>query len=87
MDIGPAQVRRITSSAPKTRGGRTPALSLAQVEAFEAFFSTDLGEGALSFTATDPFDCAEATFRFVGSYEVSRVGRYYSITAELEILP
>ena len=77
----------ITSAAPKTRGGRTPALSLAQLEAFEAFFSADLGEGALSFTAIDPFDCVERTFRFVGSYEVSRSGRYFSITAELEILP
>lgn len=87
MDAGPAQVRRITSAAPKARGGRTPPLSLAQLEAFESFFSADLGEGALSFTATDPFDCVERTFRFVGSYEVSRSGRKFSITAELEILP
>ncbi|NDV52103.1 hypothetical protein [Salipiger sp. PrR003] len=87
MDMGPDQVRRRTSSAPKRRAGVIQAITDAELVAFEAFFSNVIGEGALSFTATDPFDGVTRTFRFVGSYSVQRVWPYFAITAELEILP
>lgn len=87
MSIGPDKVRRRTSSAPARRDGRLADLSLAQLDTFEAFFRVTLGEGALSFDASDPFDGVTRAFRFMDSYEVRRSGRRYSVTAELEILP
>lgn len=87
MSFGPAKVRRRTSAAPARRDGRIPFLSKTQLDTFEAFFRVTLGEGALSFDASDPFDGVNRTFRFVESYEVRRSGRGYSVTAELEILP
>lgn len=87
MQQGPAKVRRLTSAAVKGRAGTTPGMTLAQFQAFEDFFANDLGMGALSFTATDPFDCVPKTFRFVGSYDVSRAGGKRYVSASLEILP
>ena len=87
MGIGPDKVRRRTSASVRSRSGRLAKLTKAQLATFETFYATDLAGGALSFTATDPFDCAEHTFRFVDGYQLGRSGAYYTLEATLEILP
>ncbi|MEN9062841.1 hypothetical protein [Ponticoccus litoralis] len=87
MSKGPAKVRRRSSSAPMPRRGRMSQITLAQLDVFETFFREDLGEGVLSFTATDPLDGLERTFRFVGGYSVEPRGVRREVTATLEILP
>jgi hypothetical protein len=87
MDIGPDQVRRRTSGTVRRRAGTIQALTSDQLAEFETFFASVLGQGALSFTAADPFDGVIRDFRFVGSYNVQRIWPYYFVTAELEILP
>ncbi len=87
MSKGPAKVRRRSSSAPMPRQGRMSQITMAQLETFELFFREDLGEGVLSFTATDPLDGLDRTFRFVGGYTVEPKGVRREITATLEILP
>ncbi|NDV53895.1 hypothetical protein [Salipiger sp. PrR003] len=67
--------------------GRIPRLTAVQLQAFEDFFEQVLGAGALSFTAFDPVECVERTFRFLDGYEVRPLGPKFAITAELEILP
>ena len=87
MSAGPAKVRRRFTAAPRNFTGITPFLTKTQLATFETFFEVTLQMGALSFTATDPLDCTEKTFRFVGSYNVSPSGRAFRVSAELEILP
>ncbi|GGG77523.1 hypothetical protein GCM10011415_28030 [Salipiger pallidus] len=87
MSKGPAKVRRRSSSAPMPRQGRMAQLTMAQLQAFETFFCDELGEGVLSFTATDPLDGLERSFRFVGGYSVEPRGVRRDVTATLEILP
>ena len=86
VGAGPAKTRPRFSTATRTRPGRIPRLTLAQMQAFEAFFADDLAFGALSFTATDPIDCAAHEFRIL-SYEITRSGAAYFVDAELEVLP
>ncbi|GGG59740.1 hypothetical protein GCM10011415_02080 [Salipiger pallidus] len=87
MSKGPAKVRRRSSSAPMQRQGRMSQLTLAQLDTFETFFREELGEGVLAFTATDPLDGLERSFRFVGGYSVEPKGVRREVTATLEILP
>ncbi|MBN9674646.1 hypothetical protein [Salipiger bermudensis] len=87
MDFGPDKVRRRTSTTPQSRSGRMAVMTKPELDAFEAFFSVTLGEGALSFDALDTFDDTTRDFRFLGGYSVERWGDFFSVTAELEILP
>lgn len=87
MSAGPDKVRRRTTAAPKRFTGRTPFLTSAQLSTFETWFSGTIDDGALSFTADDPLDCASKTWRFVGGYNVARSGAKFQIIAELEIIP
>lgn len=87
MSAGPDKVRRRTTAAPKRYSGTTPGYTRAELATFETFFADTLDMGALSFTATDPFDGNTKTFRFVGTYSVSPWGKGAQVSAELEILP
>ena len=87
MGIGPDKVRRRTSAYVRIRQGTIPYIEKSELPTFEEFYAISLSGGALSFTATDPLDGQEHTFRFVDGYEIRAVGRGLSITATLEILP
>lgn len=87
MDAGPDKVRRRTTAAPRSFRGRTPFLTRAQLTTFETWFSSSIADGALSFTADDPYGGGEKAWRFVGSYTVQRLGSVYVVSAELERLP
>jgi hypothetical protein len=87
MAHGPAKVRRRFTAAVRNFTGATPFLTKAQLATFETFFADTLKMGSLSFTATDPLDCTEKTFRFVGSYSITPSGRAFRVSAQLEIMP
>ncbi|ETX26577.1 hypothetical protein [Roseivivax isoporae] len=86
MSAGPDKTRPRFSAASRSRPGRIHRLTKAQLQAFEVFYRDDLKLGALSFTATDPFDCTEYEFRIL-DYAVGRSGAVFTVDAELEILP
>lgn len=87
MDVGPAKVRRRSAARPGSYSAQMPPITPAQLDTFEAFYASTLEGGVLPFDATDPTDCTEKTFRFVGGYAVRRVGGRRRVTATLEILP
>lgn len=74
MDVGPAAVRLRSSWVSYEREGVTTPLTTAQKIILQNFFVTVLRSGVLSFTATDPFDGATATFRIIGALRLQRVG-------------
>lgn len=86
MARGTTKTRRISSAGPSYLDGATYPMTNAQLIAFEYWFDTTLAGGALSFTACDPTDGLEKTFRFNGPYSKSATGNYRVVSAQLEIL-
>lgn len=87
MDAGPAKVRRLFTAAPREFSAVTPPMTAAQFADFDTFYTDTLKMGTLSFTATDPRDCTDKTFRFVDGFNDRMAGKKRQVTAQLEILP
>lgn len=93
METGPAKVRRRTT-APVVRLSGQLVLTGTQVGTLETFHNSTLGEGADSFTWTDPEDDGTVTLRFVQPPAYSAVAghgtpgsRLWAAQLELEIIP
>lgn len=92
MDSGPATTRNRFTAV--SRELSVPiVLTGAQRQTLDAFFETDLANGALSFDWKDPVTDAAKTFRFRAPprFSLGAPGapdeRLWSGTLELEILP
>lgn len=95
MDTGPAKQRARFTAVTYDFSGSAVTMTGAQLAIFEAFYSDDLGQGALSFTWKDPITDVSATLRF-GKDEpeatcinpaVDPDARLYRVTLPLEKLP
>ncbi|MEM1149332.1 MAG: hypothetical protein AAGI03_02080 [Pseudomonadota bacterium] len=86
MDVGPPKVRRRSTAGVEPFSGAMRLITRAQFLVFRSFYNVDLQGGVLSFTHADPFDGVIKNFRFE-SYEITRFGPKYRVTANLVILP
>ncbi|NDV51550.1 MULTISPECIES: hypothetical protein [unclassified Salipiger] len=86
-DVGPPQRRLRTSAARRPFSGKIGYLTVAQLAQFEEFYRTALGNGVLSFSATDPVTGKPHTYCFAGEYKITPNKLGVSVAAELEILP
>ena len=87
MDAGPDKVRRRATTKPRTISG-VIELTRAQVETLDAFFRTDLEDGALRFDWVHPRTLAAVQFRFLEEPEYSPVsGATWTASLNLEVLP
>ncbi len=88
MDAGPDKVRRRYTAAARGLQG-TILLDETQYATFKTFHGTDLADGALPFTMTNPYGGGTATYRFTGGWSASLVGggQYVSVSLPLEKLP
>ena len=64
-DAGPAIVRRRYTAVPSVLSWTIPVLSGTQAQALEAFYETDLEEGALRFDMVDPLTKTVREMRFL----------------------
>ena len=91
MEHGPAKRRRRFTGAPRLISGTTDIMSAANVATFETWFATDIKDGALSFTATNPRSGVTETYAFVdggASYRLIYVkDDRWRIAVSLEQLP
>ncbi|HRI77598.1 MAG TPA: hypothetical protein PLX33_11510 [Alphaproteobacteria bacterium] len=87
MDVGPAKVRRrTTSNVSSIRVAYV--LSAAQVDEIQTFFAEDTAGGALGFDFTHPRTGATVTARFNEPPQYASMnGLYYQVTVSLEVLP
>ena len=92
VDVGPALVRRRYRSAVR-RISIPVVMTNAQKIAFDTFYITDLEEGTLSFTWSDPLDGSTKTMRFASEDAPSFTSKEggtqstWQASFELEILP
>lgn len=62
-DVGDAITRRRGTAVHHVYQGRFTALTLTQLNAFVTFFESDLADGTLTFTWTDPIYGDSSTWR------------------------
>lgn len=87
MDVGPAKVRRRTSSAPDLVTG-TQYLNATQVGTLQSFFKTTCAYGSLSFDWKHPVTRSAAVMRFVSPPSLTPIGgNLWRAEYVLEILP
>lgn len=95
-----SQVRSSIEGMPLVQRQRSPAypkplafalqLTSAQLDAFQTFFRTDLGFGAIPFTWTHPRTGASIRVRFIGGTvpKASAIGYdTYHQTCQAEVMP
>lgn len=86
-DIGPAKIRRRSSSGPRPVSG-SMTMTREQLISLRAFYTDDLVDGSLRFSWRDPLEAdAPAEYRFVDPPEWSADAGLYTVTLSLEILP
>lgn len=98
-DTGPVNQRKRYTAAAK-EVSLLLVFTGAELNTFESFWQTDLGEGALSFDWTDPVapdttaGAPTTTFRFIEPPvfaavrgDANSADRLYQATARLEIMP
>lgn len=90
-DAGPAKQRKRFTAASRYLTG-TMALSKAQRDTFETFYTTTLGEGADEFDMNDPLDFSVKSMRFREAPEMQLLtgggdGGHWRVSLSLEILP
>lgn len=87
MDIGPAKIRRRSSSGPRPVSGAM-RMTKPQLLALRSFYVDDLVDGSLRFSWRDPLDASKAAeYRFTDPPEWSADDGGYSVSLSLEILP
>lgn len=87
MSIGPAKVRRRSTSAVAKLSGDM-VMTSAQRDEFFAFVQDDIVSGALPFTFKNPHGTNDILVRYVPPYRVKRFGAgKWVISMQLEILP
>lgn len=86
MDIGPAKIRRrTTSNVTKLTG--TLILDTTQLTAFETFYITTISYGSVYFTWVHPLTNASCTMRFTEPPSYTPAGGSYTrVDMKLEIL-
>lgn len=75
-DYGPPIMRNRTTADPRLFDATFPNLRLAALNAFDAFYETDLARGVLPFAWRDPVRGDVALWKIVGSGDLA-----YSVTA------
>lgn len=87
MDVGPAKVRSRFTDAVDVYSCSV-LLTYAEVQTFNTFYKTTLGNGSLPFYFDDPFTATQATFRFAGSPRIRPLGGLtYELNMTWEKLP
>ncbi len=87
FDAGPVKTRRRYTAVPVSLRFTLPWLNRAQYAEFQAFYSVDLQEGALAFTAKHPMTGERRIFRFRAPYRANLAGKNVVVQLELEMLP
>lgn len=88
MDVGPAKIRRRTTSAVRPVSGEL-VLTHVELEDFKDFYNDDLLGGSLRFSWTDPFDgstAVEMRFAEAPSWNAQDPDKF-KVNIKLEILP
>lgn len=85
--FGPPIERRRTTGVVETYECLLPMLSLAQFQAFHAWFTDTTKHGALRFCFRHPITDAVVVSRLVEPYSVTRSGSRRSISLQIMILP
>ena len=87
VDVGIAKQRSRTTGGPRPIKA-TVEMTMAQVEALDVFFVTDLVNGALSFTWVHPRTQVSSTLRFtdVPTYPAESTTTF-RVSLPLEIIP
>lgn len=85
MDVGPAKVRRRSTSAPWTATAAF-RLTAAQLATFRAFLAVDLADRSLSYDWAHPVSGADATWRITEPPQLSPIagGLYWRVDLTLE---
>jgi len=85
MDAGPQKARRrYTARTFKYTGKQI--FDAEELAVFEWFFRTELADGVLRFTFSDPVTMETAEFRFTDRYTVSAVEGLFEVSLPLERL-
>lgn len=87
FDAGPVKTRRRYTAVPLNLRFTLPWLTRVEYAAFQAFYSVDLQEGALPFTAKHPVTGDQRSFRFRSPYRANLAGKNVVVQLELEMLP
>lgn len=95
-----SQVRSSIDGMPIVQRQRSPGyskpmsltfeLTSAQLDAFQSFFRTDLGYGAIAFDFTHPRTGASVSMRFIGGQppKASAIGyNTYHQSCQVEVMP
>lgn len=87
MDVGPDKVRsRFTVGVDQY--SCTIYLDYDQLQDFEDFYKTTLGNGTLTFSFNDPFTGSPAEFRFRNPPDIKpRGGRNFTVNMKWEKMP
>lgn len=86
MDIGPAKLRRRSTSAVRPITGEQ-IITTSQLADFKLFYNTDLLGGTLRFSWTDPVTEVAAEMRFSEPPSWAPEEGFYRLRMSLEILP
>ena len=85
MDVGPAKVRRRTTSNVRTYNCKI-FLTMTLVATFDTFFVTTTRSGSLTILLKHPRTKVDGTFRFVGEPQYSRASQGWTVSFQLEQL-
>jgi hypothetical protein len=87
MDIGPAKVRRRFTAGVRPVSGYI-LLTSAQLATFKTFYNDTILGGSLRFNWTEPpAHTTSCEMRFTDTPNWTKVGDYFKIAMNLEILP
>jgi len=84
--VGPAKTRRRTTAATQPFTFRL-TLTATQKAALISFHTTDLKDGALSFTWVDHLNGGAATCKFTDQPSWSKKDGWWIVTCNMEVLP
>jgi len=91
MEVGPAKVRRRTTSGVRELTAEVQPLTSAERSTFESFFVTELRYGSLPFTWVHPLTGATLLCRFKEPPQYQEVwakmGSLTQVSISVEILP
>lgn len=87
MDVGPAKIRSRFTKSVDTYTCEI-FIDFDDIDTFETFYKTTLGNGSLPFTFDDPFTQSQESFRFIGQPVIDPLGgREFVIRMSWEKLP